>query len=496
VGPPPADGAALDAAIDAERERGRGDGGARVDASAANAAAAPAREADPSRDTIDYQSFAGHYAIIGDYVIDVRTGRRARPLPRGLVTFSTDQEHVTIASANDLLTFGRADNDADDYAVTLRTADDATMMTSANGRTTLALTASHDLVIIDAAKKTTFVARPAPPANADASAGAGPTNGPLGAIARDGKLVAWIAGSSAYVRDLDAAATRMLAGTGRDAAAVDLGGTRAGALFGDTLLVYDASSGAEIVRQAGVAQFRFAPDGRTLAWEDATAKLQTIVLLDLERRTTAPRPRGFVVEDPENTPIEKMRFRGQCGSGSFNIAALQGSVVELDRSCTLYDHLTADLVAHKIIGSYSVTPANDYDAEQDVARACKRAHVDCTGAQLSSSGNLLVARKASGATSDAGDEKDGALAVFDAKRGALLVKLASSERMPASFTIAPSPPPKKREEKQEEKEEKEEKRAGGSPSEERAAGVDNDGVARLWDLATGRVLYEAHFTKN
>ena len=214
-------------------------------------------------------------------------------------------------------------------------------------------------------------------------------------------------------------------------------------------------SGEEIVRKRDVSDFVVGEGGRTIAWMDAQGAGTVVVLFDVAKKRETARA---VLVDAPNLPTAKQRFRGVCGGGPFRLDALKDAYVTLERDCSLIDILRVRLNVPGSSTMESHTPAEQYEEDQRFDRACKRAKV----ADCASTTHFWASR-----------EKrvvivvDGKLAVFDVASGRRIAVLEHSERLKDLTNVAVAP--------------------NGNTM----AGVDDNDTIRLWDLATGKPLFES-----
>jgi hypothetical protein len=157
-----------------------------------------------------------------------------------------------------------------------------------------------------------------------------------------------------------------------------------------------------------------------------------------------------------------------CGGGAFHLQALRGTRAELLRECSLIDILRIDLVSGagwSASRMESHTPAEDYEEEQAGERAAKRAGVPFPG-RPRGYGLLWVEGRRRIVLPLAGDGGRG-LGLFEVKSGKRLCEMPSSDAQGYEEDLALA--------------------ANGKT----LAGIDRRGVARLWEVASCKVLFEA-----
>jgi hypothetical protein len=157
-----------------------------------------------------------------------------------------------------------------------------------------------------------------------------------------------------------------------------------------------------------------------------------------------------------------------CGGGAFHLQALTGTRAELFRECSLIDILRIDLVsgaAWSASRMESHTPAEDYEEEQAGERAAKRAGVPYPG-RPAGYGLLWVEGRRRIVLPLAGDGGQ-RLGLVDVKNGKRLCEMPKSDAQGYEEDLALA--------------------ANGKT----LAGIDRSGVARLWEVPTCKVLFEA-----
>jgi hypothetical protein len=404
----------------------------------------------PEKDTwtpdLTVVSFGGDWVALGANIVNATTGARGRALPPGDARFTVDGAHFVVATPTRLV-LGSATSAAEDFAVDISLDPQIPLVLAANGRAGF-MAADNALVLVDARKKSVTVVRPAPDAGAKLAQPHWERS-----LSLDGTRATWVDGPVAYVRDLDTQTTHSFTVPGKPATSAEVRGDVAALQFGDELIIVQASSGVELARRHAVSNVIVGDDGSTVAWEDKSAPIQTLVLLDVK---TKKDERPVAIADGPSVPEARQRFRGACGGRAFGLTRLVGARISLDRECTLADAATVDLRTGALAHFESHTPVEQAEEEHRAALACKKAKVTCGGRQavwLDKGKRVLL------------ETEDHALTLFDTATGRRVGALASSNKQTeANFVPAPNG--------------------------KTIAGIDQDGVARLWDDA-GRVLFEA-----
>jgi hypothetical protein len=394
------------------------------------------------------------WVVLGQNVVDVTTGRRVRTLPFGEVRFADDGQHLVVYDGH-ALRFGAVREPGEDLTLVATLDGLWRLQLAPSGGAAIFWERDETTVVVDVRARTeTVVARRqvdgAPP---------DPREGAHG-VSSDGRRATWVDGDVARVRELDTTKTRDLRANGKVARRSEIAGDTWVALFEDELVVARLSSGATLFRQSQVGGFVLADDGKTVAWEDATAALQSIGLFDVglgRTRTTT------TIEDD---PAGPRRYAGVCGGGHFEMAPpyarLVGTTLSVHRSCSLVDEAQIDLGGSALIGMDSFTPADDFEDEKQRTAACHRARAAC-GSDAAGRGPRVVwlpgQRRAlmNGAR--------GGIAVFEVATGRRVATLASAEdvRLDVDLRVAPDG--------------------------KTIAAIDDRSVAWLWDAATGKVLW-------
>lgn len=401
--------------------------------------------------------YAPPWVVLGQNVVDTRNGRRVRTVPFGDVVIAEDRVHLAAFDGR-VVVFGAIADAKDDYRVPALLDNLAGTTLSNDGATALWVDEKGAVMLVDARAKTrTVLWRP--------GADAGPPDdvrAPRHAMATTGRRVTWLEGSRARMRDLDTDRTLDASVNGKPASATEIAGDTWVASFGDELVVTRISSGVELARKTKTGNFMLADDGKTVAWEDARAKLQTLVLFDVEQAREVNR---VVVEDDPDTKARR-RFGGACGGGTFSLlpttSTLKGNVATLERDCSLYDEVKVDLATGKVGTFTSVTPAADYEEQLRDQAVCKRAQVKCEERSDVAwiPGQVHVVMR----------DKSGKLALFQAATGRRLAPLedAGDTKMDVDFRVA----------------------LDGKT----IAAIEESGAAHLWDAATGKTLWKGPAT--
>jgi hypothetical protein len=415
---------------------------------ASASATASAKPVEPPWDPhLGKGSLGTKYVALGNHLVDAVTGKRARGLPEGEITFAKDGEHFVVVGPR-VTVVGSATSEADDLRAPITAEADAdAVIASPNGRAVL-LNERGRLFVLDGAKKTsTQVVR-----DGDADATDSPRQTRV--TSADGRWVAWTHGAFAYLRDLDAATTRNWKVDGKTATSVELGEGVLAARFDDELVVIAIGSGAEIVRKKPVSDAIVAENGKTIAWEEGPGK-QSFVVFDVDKKKEL----GHAGPGPQD--------KGVCGGGAFHLQELTGTKATLGRECSLIDILRIDLVsgaawAGKRMESH--TPGEDFEEEQAAQRAAKKAGVEFPGRPGHYALLWVDGRKKIVLPAPSGEKK--VLALFDAATGKRVCEYAGSAEQAYDEDLALV------------------------PSGKTLAGIDGNDVARLWELATCKVLFE------
>jgi hypothetical protein len=304
--------------------------------------------------------------------------------------------------------------------------------------------------LLDASSRTHMVlARPAVDAGADSWSDL------RHALSSDGRRATWVDGDAARLRELDGAHTRDVRTGGLAARRSEIAGDTLVALFEHDLIVMRFSTGVELAHPHHVDDFLLADDGKTLAWEDGAASLQTVVLFDAEHGREV---RHVAIEDDPQSAAP--RYGGVCGGGRFSLGRppsnLRGTVLSVERSCSLIDNATVELETGVLLGFRSATPADDYAEGQRRATACARAHLSCPDA----TDVAWVGPRRAVMT-----ETSGKLVVVDVATGRRVATLdgAGDTSMGHDFAV--------------------------SPDRKTVGAVDRASIAHLWDSATGKTRW-------
>lgn len=401
--------------------------------------------------------YALPWVVLGQNVIDTRNGQRARTVPFGDVLIADDRAHLAAFDGRAIL-FGAIADSKDDYRVPALVDNLTGMALSNDGATGLWVDEKGTVTLVDAkARSHTALSRPGPDAGAPDD-----VRSPRHVMAPNGRRVTWLEGTRARLRELDTGRALDASANRKTPTFTEIAGDTWVASFGDELVVTRISTGSELVRKQKTGNFLLAEDGKTVAWENASAKLQTLVLYDVEQGREL---RGVTVEDDPDAKTPR-RFAGVCGGGTFSLvagqSALKGSAATLERDCSLFDMVTVDLVTGKAGTFTSATPADDYEEEQRGQALCKRAHVKCE--ERSDVAWVPGQRRA------VLRDKNGKLALFDSASGKRLAPLdeADDTKMDADFRVAPDG--------------------------KTIAAIDASGVAHLWDATTGKVRWKGAAT--
>ncbi len=360
---------------------------------------------------------------------------------------------------DDSVTLGDATHPSDDLTPKIPDLQPWHVVIADNGRAALVLSSDGFVYVLDAKAKTYKKL-----VDAHSMTLSNVEEGKGRAIAADGHAVAWWDETGAHALDLESGAVVNERVDGKPPDASEVAGDVVAALFGDELRVASLSSGAELLDLHAVSDFVLGDDGgRTLAFIDATQRLQTLAVFDTVHPGEIARA---LIEDPPGTPMPG-KFTGACGGGGFRLTALVGTVAHLDRGCTLIDHLNIDVASHLAPRGEplmtSLTPANDIEEAELLAKAARRAGIVDDDARPSPALWLGARTRVIFRTMKGGVAR---LGVFDVLTGACVTTLEKSDDQSAEVAIAVTP-------------------AGTT-----VAGVDAKNIARLWDVRSGKVLYE------
>jgi hypothetical protein len=419
-----------------------------LDAAAKPSPPEPADAWDPH---LDYSSVGPKAVVLGAHLVDAATGKRLRTIPPGNVMWADDNEHLSVVTATKLV-IGRMSTADEDYTGTFAAGDgNPTIGLAKNGRAAIFATGPNTLVV-DAKKRTTTILSSAPDGGAMTSVRFERT------ISSDGARIAWIDGGSANVRDLDSGTTISWKAGGKEATDVMIApsGDVAGALFtDDEFVAVRVPSGEEILRKKNAYDFIVSEDGKTIAWQDFAPKIPQLALFDVAKKKETAR---VAIGDPDNVPFEKQRFRGACGGGTFHLSSLKGASAELHRDCSLVDILRIDITPGARGAMESHTPAEEADEDQRLEKVCKRAKLATCPQRpyLWGHGEKRIVAPA-----------DGKLVIIEVSSGKRVGTLESSESQSTDRDVYPADHGKT------------------------IAGIDTNGIARLWSTTTGKVLFEA-----
>ncbi len=396
--------------------------------------------------------YALPWVVLGQNVVDTRNGQRARTVPFGDVRVALDRAHLAVFDGRAIV-FGAIANSKDDYRAPALLGGLTGLTLSNDGATGLWVDENGAVMLGDArARSLTALSRPGPDAGPPEE-----VRSPRRAMAPSGRRVTWLDGARARLRDLDTGRTTDVSANGKTASFTEIAGDAWVASFGDELVVTRISTGSELVRRQKTGGFLLADDGKTVAWEDARAKLQTLVLYDTEH---AREVRSVAVEDEPDTNAAR-RFAGVCNGGTFSLltgmSALKGSSATLERDCSLFDMVTVDLASGKVGAFTSATPADDFAQQQRDQALCKRARLKC---EERSDVTWAAPKRA------ILRDKDGKLALFDAASGRRVATLedAGDTKTDEDFRIAPDG--------------------------KTIAALEASGAAHLWDATTGKIVWK------